>query len=535
MGSGIAGLTFALKAAAHGHVHIFTKKHRAESNTNYAQGGIAAGLGPDDDPELHLADTLAAGAGLCRPDQVRRLVEEGPERVRELVERGARFQRGPGGDFSLGREGGHSRRRIVRAGDRTGREVERALLDAVESHPRIRISQDFLVLDLLLDETGRAAGIQVLDPDDHRVEAIPSRIVFLATGGGGQLWSRTTNPAIATADGIAMAWRAGAQVANLEFVQFHPTALHPVEDPAFLLSEALRGEGAVLRRLDGAPFMDDHHPQGSLAPRDIVALAIHRELKRTGDPHVVLDVSGIPAEVLALRFPGTLEGCRRRGIEPGIDGIPVTPAAHYLCGGVLVDADGRTSVPGLLAAGEVTCTGVHGANRLASNSLLEALVFSHRASLVLPGELADAPETGPVAEAAPGRGGRGTGDAARIGALRREIRSLMWDEVGIVRTTGGLLGALERLRALRAEADGLLQTRGPSVSGVELANVALVAELVARSAAARRESRGLHRLEDLPGTDPVPRETLLDPRDSERVHQPELGSIEIGRKGGVSA
>ncbi|TVP73849.1 MAG: L-aspartate oxidase [Gemmatimonadales bacterium] len=553
VGSGIAGLTFALKAASFGRVQILTKKHRAESNTNYAQGGIAAGLGPDDDPELHLADTLAAGAGLCRPDRVRLLVEEGPERVRELVEWGARFQLDPDGDFSLGREGGHSRRRIVRAADRTGREVERALLDAVERHPRIRVSQDLLVLDLLLDPDGRATGVQVLDVEEGTVSRVPARVVFLATGGGGQLWSRTTNPAIATADGIAMAWRGGARVANLEFVQFHPTALHPVEDPAFLLSEALRGEGAVLRRRDGSPFMDDHDDRGSLAPRDVVALAIHRELRATGDSHVVLDVSSIPETTLFLRFPGTMEGCRRRFIDPVREGIPVTPAAHYLCGGVLVDEDGRTSVPGLLAAGEVTCTGVHGANRLASNSLLEALVFSHRAAEILPDELDSAPTPSPERMEAAHREWEGTGRGRipraadrvvdpralartrRLQEIREGIRKLMWDDVGIVRTAAGLARAVAALPGLRDEVEALLDEDGPSGLGVELANLSLVAELVARSAAARGESRGLHQLEGQPVSAPVPRETVLDPRDATTVHQPELGRADISRKGSAPA
>lgn len=541
-------MTFALKAAGHADVHVITKKHRAESNTNYARGGIAAGLGPDDDPSLHMADTLEAGAGLCRPDRVRIVVEEGPARVEELVDWGARFQRNPKGNFSLGREGGHSRRRIVRAGDRTGREIERTLLQAIEMHRQIRVSQDFLAVDLLTDGSDRCVGVRVLDTATGELEELTASVTFLATGGCGQLWSNTTNPAIATGDGIAMAWRAGARVANLEFVQFHPTALYPVEDPAFLLSEALRGEGAVLRRIDGTAFMDEHHERGSLAPRDVVAMAIHRELAGSAERHVVLDVSAVDPDTLELRFPGAMEGCRIRGIDPVADGIPVVPAAHYLCGGVVTDEDGRTSVSGLLAAGEVACTGVHGANRLASNSLLEALVFSHRAAGVLPVELDAARGAGPpvaVEGAAAPREGIGhseqlvevvrRGEARetvnRLISLRNTVRALMWREVGILRSRSGLDLAVDELEALNLEIEELRAAHPVSLRQVELGNLALTALLVARCAGARRESRGLHRVSNYPDLADDLTDTVLDPRTSPKVHHPPLPTDSTTSKG----
>ncbi|RMH19143.1 MAG: L-aspartate oxidase, partial [Gemmatimonadetes bacterium] len=457
IGSGMAGLTFALDVADPLHVLLVTKKARAESNTNWAKGGIAAALGPDDSPELHVADTLAVGGGLCRVEAVELLAREGPERVRELMARGAAFDL-EGGALSLGREGGHSRRRIARTGDHTGRTVEAALLDAVARSPYIRVVEDHLAIDLTVDEGagGRhCTGALVLEHHAGELVHIEAAAVVLATGGCGQVYRHTTNPAIATGDGIAMAYRAGARVGNMEFIQFHPTALYPTEDPAFLISEALRGEGAVLRRMDGTPFMDDYDPRGSLAPRDVVARAIDRELKRTGDPHVVLDTSPIPPEVLEQRFPDAVAGCRARGCEP-TEGIPVVPAAHYVCGGVFTDNDARTTLPGLWAAGEVACTGVHGANRLASNSLVEAVVFAHRGALAVREELSAGrddtalgedggrargglPEEG--AESAAAGAGRSAAPStapespegereARIAETRARLRASMWDLVG---------------------------------------------------------------------------------------------------------
>jgi L-aspartate oxidase len=508
VGTGIAGLTFALQAARHGPVLIVTKKNQAESNTNYARGGIAAGLGPGDDPNLHMRDTLSAGHGLCHEEVVEMVAREGPARVHELIEWGVRFQK-KGGRFVLGREGGHSRRRILKAGDRTGREIERALLAAVAADDGIRVLEHVVAVDLLVEEgaEGRAcAGLQVMDRESGTPRSLRAPATMLAAGGCGQLYQHTTNPAIATGDGIAMAHRAGARIANMEFIQFHPTALFPTEDPAFLLTEAMRGEGAVLRRLDGSTFMESHDPRGSLAPRDVVARAIHLELERTGDPHVLLDVSSIPRSALERSFPGAVEGCLARGVDLFQFGIPVVPAAHYVCGGVLTDRWGRTSLPGLFASGEVACTGLHGANRLASNSLLEAVVFSRRAAVALAAtdEVPGWPELpGPVAEAcreAAVCSGH-PGSLREPESFRERLRRVMWEKVGIVRSDAGLAGAEAELDRLAGEEAAARSAGHWSEDGLELRNLLAVGRLVVRSARWRKESRGLHFNRDHPETD----------------------------------
>ncbi|HEY0811189.1 MAG TPA: L-aspartate oxidase [Longimicrobiales bacterium] len=499
IGSGIAGLTFALKAARLYDVVLITKKERVASSTNYAQGGIASVMAPDDSLDLHVRDTLLAGAGLCHPSAVAALVRDGPLRVGELMEWGVRFTRA-GEELSLGREGGHSRRRIVHAADLTGREIERALLDALEAHERVQLIEDCIAIDLLVGSDARSAGKRctgALALAHRRNELIEFRatVTLLATGGFGQAFRYTTNPDIATGDGVAMAYRIGAAVGNLEFVQFHPTALYPAQERAFLISEAVRGEGAILRKFDGKPLVTGH-PLGSLAPRDVVARAIDLSLKETGDPHVWLDLSPIPADHLRERFPNIAAHCEQQGIRIGQDALPVVPAAHYACGGVLTNAHGQTSVAGLFAAGEVSCTGVHGANRLASNSLLEAVVYSHRAAEQLPSEIAHAR---PVHEAS-----IAISTNTREGGwndVREELRDLMWENVGIVRSDARLAAAAEKIRELQTEVERRFAQRGASPEAIEARNLVDTAALVVRCALLRRESRGLHYNIDYPFRD----------------------------------
>jgi L-aspartate oxidase len=513
IGSGIAGLTFALKAAEHGGVCVVTKKERAVSSTNYAQGGIAAVMAGDDSPELHVRDTLVAGAGLCHLHSVEALVREGPAHVRDLMDWGVRFTQSAGA-LSLGREGGHSRRRIVHAGDLTGREIESALLHAVGQHPRIRLVEDLQAVDLLTGRDHRTGGVRctgalLLEHRTGELMEFGAGLVLLATGGLGQAYRHTTNPDIATADGIAMAYRAGVAVANLEFVQFHPTALYPAAEHAFLISEAVRGEGAVLRRMDGSSLMDGVHALGSLAPRDIVARTIDLELKASSAPHVLLDLTPVSRSGIEQRFPGILAECRNRGIDILNEPIPVVPAAHYSCGGVVTDADGRTTLPGLFAAGEVACTGVHGANRLASNSLLEAVVYSHRAAQCVSAELAladrslsssssSSSSSSRVANAAwaeASAGARTTTERART-----RLRDLMWEDAGIARSDGRLKEADEELGELAETAEtvfaGVIDT-----ATVELRNLLEVSRLIVACARERRESRGLHYNVDHPHRD----------------------------------
>ena len=491
LGSGIAGLFFALHAAKHGTVVVVTKKDQPESNTNYAQGGIAAALAPDDSPDLHARDTYLAGAGLCHSDAVSVLVEEGPDRVRDLIALGAAFT-GKGGELSLGREGGHSRRRIVRAADLTGREVERALLESVAASPGVEIFENQMAVDLLISENGHGpvcCGAVVLDAEGGEPIEIRAKLVALATGGCGQVYRHTTNPAIATGDGIGMAYRAGAAIANMEFVQFHPTALYPAGDRAFLISEAVRGEGAILRRLDGTAFMDRYHSLASLAPRDVVALAIDRELKETGDPYVLLDCSPIDAEEIRHHFPNILAETGARGIDMLSEPLPVVPAAHYACGGVLTDTYGRSSLAGLCAVGEVACTGVHGANRLASNSLLEALVFAARAADRLGPAVAKAKlERGRPVERRIGHGS----EAIELEEDRAEVRHLMWDMVGIVRTDERLARASEALSVLGRRLEKRAASAALTPELLELRNLIQTSSLIAASASSRRESRGLN-------------------------------------------
>ena len=508
IGSGAAGLTFAIEMAMRGSVAVVTKRDRLESNTRYAQGGIAVVVDKDDTFDAHVKDTIVAGDGLNNPRIVRLCVEEGPARLQELLALGVAFTRAAGdGDLDLTREGGHSARRVVHAKDTTGLSMEQALVAAASAHPNIAIFEEHHAVDLITRKKlgmrgeDRCLGAYVLDARTNRIEAFLGRVVLLASGGAGKVYRYTSNPDVATGDGIAMAYRAGCAVANMEFFQFHPTCLYHPAAKNFLVTEACRGEGGILRRLDGHAFMVDYHPMKDLAPRDIVARAIDSELKRTGDPHVVLDLTHKDAHFLEEHFPGVHAKLFGFGIDMRTQPIPVVPAAHYCCGGVIVDEHGRTSLPGLLAAGEVTHTGLHGANRLASNSLLEAVVFGHRAAVIagdlqraLPARDVEVPEWNTGSATDPDEG-------VLVSHAWEEVRALMWNYVGIVRSNKRLARAQSRLtmleREIREDYWNFVLTRDL----IELRNIALVATLVVECALMRQESRGLHYTLDYPERD----------------------------------
>jgi L-aspartate oxidase len=502
LGSGLAGLFYALRVAEHGRVGVVTKRAADDSATSWAQGGIAAVLAADDSFEDHVQDTLTAGAGLCHEEVVQHVVERAPAIIEALVRLGVRFDPAApgapdGGGFALGREGGHRSRRILHHRDTTGREIERALLERARAHPNIAFFEQHLGVDLItarragVSGPDRALGAYVLDAGTGLVHRFLAPITLLASGGAGKVYLYTSNPDVASGDGVAMAYRAGATVANLEFMQFHPTCLFHPQAKSFLITEAVRGEGGILRTQAGDAFMPRYHEMKDLAPRDVVARAIDSELKRSGNEYVLLDITHRDAAWVRERFPNIYDRCRGFGIDITRQPIPVVPAAHYTCGGVRTDARGETDLPNLFAAGEVACTGLHGANRLASNSLLECAVFADAAaaeSLKRAGE-APAPESVAAWEAS---WVRDSDEAVMITQNWEEVRRAMWNYVGIVRTNKRLERARHRIQLLQEEINDYYWNFRVTPDLIELRNLALVAQLVIECGAWRKESRGLH-------------------------------------------
>lgn len=516
VGSGIAGLSFALKISAFCSVTLVTKKASADTATNLAQGGIAAVLSGGDSPLSHEQDTFRSGDGLCDEEVVRLVVENGPERVRELVDFGVQFQEGEGDEeFDLGMEGGHSHRRVAHAFDLTGHEIERALLERISRQSNVEILENHLAIDLLIasrvnggrvepGDRDQCIGAYVLDRRTGMVETRLSRATVLCTGGCGKVYLYTTNPDIATGDGVAMAYRAGAEVANLEFVQFHPTCFYNNQIKNFLISEAVRGEGGILIDARGEPFMLKYDSRGDLATRDAVARGIDAEMKASGDDCVFLDITNKDGDFVRKRFPTIYSTCKKYGVDMTRDPIPVVPAAHYMCGGVRVNGWGETSLSNLFSLGETACTGLHGANRLASNSLLEAVVFADRAAKRLKQNWPHL-QRQPIIETSEWREGA-AGSMEEYVLIRHnwdQIRRLMWNYVGIVRREKRLQLARRRITPLLVEIKEHFDDYMLTADLVELRNIAVVADLIIRCASLRKESRGLHYIVDYPQRDDI--------------------------------
>jgi L-aspartate oxidase len=516
VGSGAAGLTAALKLAPHGTVAVVTKGERIDGNTRWAQGGISVVVDDKGDSfESHINDTIVAGDGLNDREAVRICVEEGPARLKELLDCGVKFTTDPedATKLDLTREGGHSARRVVHAKDTTGYSIADTLVQQASTLPSITFFEHHHAVDLITRRRlghrrseDRCLGAYVLDEKTRKIEVFRAKVVILATGGAGKVYRYTSNPDVATGDGIAMAYRAGCAIANMEFFQFHPTCLYHPQAKNFLITEACRGEGGILRRLDGTAFMADYDARKDLAPRDIVARAIDSELKRTGDPHVLLDMTHLSPDFVRGHFPGVTAQLAVFDIDPTTQPIPVVPAAHYCCGGVVTDHEGRTNLPGLLAAGEVAHTGLHGANRLASNSLLEAVVFGHRAAVVARGLLGDGEDADdrtawtPVPEWDTGFA-VDPDENVLVAHAWDEIRSLMWNYVGIVRSNKRLERARSRLALLEHEIREDYWNFRLTKDLIELRNIAQVAQLIVECASQRQESRGLHCTIDYPRKD----------------------------------
>ncbi len=501
IGSGLAGLNAALRLAREGRVVVLSKKHAGESNTAYAQGGLASVMAEEDSFESHAHDTLEAGADLCRPSVVNTIVAEGPNAVERLISHGVNFDSGSHG-FDLTREGGHRNRRILHAQDITGREIDRALRQAVSQHDQITVLADHMAIDLISQRMAdapkrRCAGAYVLHSRSQEVITITAKATLLATGGAGKVYLYTSNPDVSTGDGVAMAYRAGATIANMEFFQFHPTCLYHPHAKSFLISEALRGEGGILRRQDGDPFMQGVHPMADLAPRDIVARAIDREMKRTGDDHVCLDMTAHSPAFIANRFPNIHSACLALGIDMARAAIPVVPAAHYMCGGVRSTVRGQTAVEGLWVAGESGCTGLHGANRLASNSLLEAAVVSEWAAEDMSTYAEEMKLPKSVREWDSGQAIT-PDEQVVVSHNWDELRRTMWNYVGIVRSDKRLERAYKRIQMLQEEIHDYYWSFRLTPDLVELRNLATVGQLIIGCAQQRRESRGLHYNIDTP-------------------------------------
>lgn len=527
IGSGIAGLFTALKISEYASVILITKKNKDDSNTNFAQGGIASVIDTKDTFEKHIQDTLIAGAGLCNKHTVEILVKEGPDRIEDLIQLGTDFTR-KDGKLDLAKEGGHSMPRIVHSRDLTGKEIERALIASVNSRSNIKVIENTLAIDLLTEHNTHNLkeavlnnrncwGAYVLLCNEGKVEKIVSKATVLATGGFGQVYLHTTNPPIATGDGFAMAYRAGARLGNMEFVQFHPTSLYTTENqrdfhaPAFLISEAVRGFGGILRTQDGLEFMEKYDSRKELAPRDIVARAIDSELKRRGDEFVFLDITHKKKEDIIEHFPNIYNNCLKYNIDITKDYIPVVPAAHYACGGIVVDEFARTSLTGLYACGEVTMTGVHGANRLASNSLLEAVVFGYRASLNIKEFLKSKEINTPDIPEWDDSGTLSADEKVLITHSTREVKQVMWDYVGIVRSNLRLERAARRIHNIFLETENLYKKTKIFEDILELRNLVACAHIIIKSARHRKESRGLHYTLDYPTVDYIsePKDTII--------------------------
>ncbi len=535
IGGGAAGLTLALHLATSKRIALITKGPLGEGATRYAQGGVSAVLDKSDSEESHIADTLSSGAGLCNPDTVRFVVENGRNAVQWLIDCGVPFtqETRPDGrlDYHLTREGGHSHRRVIHAADATGSAIESTLEDRIHEHPNIDVFEHHIAVDLITGaklgmQPNRCLGAYVFNKQTAVVDTFRAAAVVLATGGAGKTYLYTSNPDVATGDGIAMAWRAGCRVANMEFVQFHPTCLYHPEAKSFLITEAVRGEGGKLLLPDGSRFMSKYDPRAELAPRDIVARAIDFEMKRLGIACVYLDISHKPAAFITQHFPTVYQRCLEFGFDMTQQPIPVVPAAHYTCGGIMTDLRGRTDLPGLWAIGETACTGFHGANRMASNSLLECLVFGMAAARDMSAYLEQTapPPTLPL------------WDESRVSEPSEEIvvhhnwdelRRVMWDYVGIVRTTKRLLKAQRRVDLLLKEAEEYYATYTISNDLIELRNLTLVADLIVRSALSRKESRGLHFTRDFPEPDnsAAPSNTIVVPPNH---HEAASDEIQIG-------